>query len=220
MKEYEQASMFDKLFKDLAADTKKSYHGLRNLASHEATAAIDTTLFAETSDYNVVHTGRSVEDGLSGSLKTANMILCMLSQTSAGGFFNKGSYIANVDEVKCHPAEGGGGGGGGGGGSGQSAAPKRQITPWTVIATGPNATTPEGLFEISAWLEIGPPDGKINLEFKMEVREMLFLGRYQKCWILLFSSSCPPFSTSSNTIHLPTSRFIYLFFFFFNSFLL
>ena len=157
--------MFEKLFQDLAADTKKSYHGLRSLASTD----IDVTTFTETSDYSVAHTGRNVQDGLSSSLSMANMILCMLQQTSAGSFFNKGSYIANVDEVKCEsPTDGGGGGGGGG----QDSAPKRRITTWTVVATGPNATTPEGLFEISAWLEIEAGGGeKMDLEFKMEVRE-------------------------------------------------
>jgi hypothetical protein len=64
---------------------------------------INTASFDALSDYNTTTTATSVDDGMSDTLQTPNMIICMLSQTKAEKFFNKGPYIANVDENKCMP---------------------------------------------------------------------------------------------------------------------
>ena len=114
--------------------------------------SIDTGSFDILSDFRTATTSTSVDDGLGGALITPNMILCMLEQTRAEKFFNKGPYIANIDEKLCQPEEGSSSDGG------------PQLTEWTVLATGPSATETTGMYEVSAWLKVNGFD----ISFKTE----------------------------------------------------
>ena len=150
-----------------------NHPNIRGLAAKmrglSTTGTIDTSTFNETSDYRVTNVVANVRDGMGQSLRTVNMLLCFLQQTSAGDFFNKGPFIANVDETACQQQEGGGG---------DDSQNRRIIRPWSVVATGPNATTPEGLFEVSAWLTIPAGRGEpMELEFKMEVEKSKILEK-------------------------------------------
>lgn len=151
-----------------------NHPNIRGLAAKmrglSTTGTIDTSTFNETSDYRVTNVVANVRDGMGQSLQTVNLLLCFLQQTSAGDFFNKGPFIANVDETACQQQ--------GGRGGGDDSQNRRIIRPWSVVATGPNATTPEGLFEVSAWLTIPRGGGEsMELEFKMEVEKSKILEK-------------------------------------------
>ncbi len=116
--------------------------------------SVDTSSFDILSDFRTATTSTSVDDGLGGALITPNIILCMLEQTRAEKFFNKGPYIANVDERVCQAQAGGG----------PSSDDGPKITEWTVLATGPSATETKGMYEVSAWLSVNGFD----ISFKTE----------------------------------------------------
>lgn len=112
---------------------------LSNPEVRRALRGIDTESFDILSDYKTTTTSTAVDDGLSGALMVPNIILCMLSETRAEKFFNKGPYRANVHTQKCL--------------SGPRNGPVT-IDEWTLVATGPNATETKGTYEVSAWLKL------------------------------------------------------------------
>ena len=129
---------------------------LRGLAAHGSN--IDVSKFDEASDYSTTPTSTYVEDGLSGFLQTPNIIICLLSKTNANDFMNTGPYVAIVDMNQCVGNHG--------------SDDKPDFSNWTVTATSPNATTPSGLIEVTAYFAM-PMGGKSNTEFvfKLEVEK-------------------------------------------------
>ena len=87
------------------------------------TAAINTTVFASTVDYNVDETQTFVFEESADVLDTVNKILCMIGQSRPDLMLNAGNYKAQIDENKC----------GSGDGDSQSNAPDYEM--WTVNAT-------------------------------------------------------------------------------------
>jgi hypothetical protein len=51
---------------------------------------------ASTSDYALLKTNYFVDEEAAGPMNTANEILCMIKQTRAEWYFNKGAYYAQV----------------------------------------------------------------------------------------------------------------------------
>ena len=154
---------YDSVF-DLLEESK---HRLRGLTARSLTAAtIDTTLLAVDSDYHTTSTSLYVDDGLSQYLETADMIICFLSKTNANDFIDGGYYIATIDMDSCAKKKSDRGGGKGG----EQKKPPN-LTNWTVFATSPNATTPSGLIEITAYFNMQIGTSTTPFVFKLEAEK-------------------------------------------------
>jgi hypothetical protein len=95
---------------------------------------------AAESDYNTDETHTYVWDESMESLKTVNMILCLMDQTRASEMVNKGAYIALVNEEKCEQGKNQSSAGT----SGQSSGGKTvKYNKWTILSARADNNSPQ-----------------------------------------------------------------------------
>lgn len=128
----------------LAADSSTTTQapGVRALATNffGASRAVSTTVFPATSDFVTDKTNTYVYDSSMESLRTVNMILCLMDQTKADAMLNKGAYIALVDEDKCEQGQNQSSAGSSGQSSGGQTVTYNK---WTVNATRASNSDPQ-----------------------------------------------------------------------------
>ncbi|MDH5444305.1 MAG: hypothetical protein OEY52_02040 [Gammaproteobacteria bacterium] len=117
-----------------------------SLLNNHVFGAVTSTTFDSGSNYATDKTNTYVYDESMESLSTANMILCLMSQTGADQMLNQGAYYALVDEDKCEQ----GSNNSGAGSTGQSSGAKAtEYNRWTIQASRASDTSP---MIVKAWI--------------------------------------------------------------------
>ena len=131
--------------------------------------AVTSGTFTADSDYVSDKVNNYVYDPAMEPLQTANMILCLMSQTGANQMLNQGSYHALIDEDKCEQ----GSNGSGASSTGQSSGGKAiKYNRWTVDATREDSESP---MLVKMWIpgdeNASDPNEKENILVEVKAEE-------------------------------------------------